>query len=225
MELSANDPLSGFSWRTLHEAYKKTCKRFNPQSRALRGLSVRPSEDLVLYHFLKKQFANLRSGIADIPVETYKGMLYWKLYSMGRGIAERRCDEVDKDSGRVASSLHRCLQDLPTSIDRSAKHVPDLVRSLGKYQLPGMRSSDSWPTRTTFLHFVYPAVFPIFDSQALKSFGVSLEDSRNKDGVLAEYASRVWDLTDKHTHSQPQDCEETPLRLTEMALWICRGSS
>jgi hypothetical protein len=63
----------------------------------------------------------------------------------------------------LQEKLIRILHEIPLSLDRNSSDVLDIAKWLGRFNLPGMASSGALPVRTTFLHFLYPSIVPIFE--------------------------------------------------------------
>ena len=79
------------------------------------------------------------------------------------------------------------------------------------------------PVNTTFLHFVYPDIVPIFDKMVLSAVGISDKNANQRIDVLEQYIPFAWELAEKYS-PQLRSFKETPLRLIDMALWAVRGS-
>jgi hypothetical protein len=115
------------------------------------------------------------------------------------------------------------LSELPTAITRKIEDVVKLVQLVGRYQLPGMKSTTALPVRTTFLHLLYPTVVPIFDQMVLKAVNAWRAGANQDINVMCQYIPHAWALADGHT--QHLDFEESPIRLVDMALWINRNQA
>jgi hypothetical protein len=98
-----------------------------------------------------------------------------------------------------------------------------LVKRLGEYKVVGMKTASALPVRTTFLHYLFPAVVPIFDTMVLKAVGVDEPNANQRADVLREYLPFAWELTDQHAAHVPGHSRETSVRLIDMALWVVRG--
>jgi hypothetical protein len=88
-----------------------------------------------------------------------------------------------------------------------------------------MRSSDSLPVRTTFLHFVYPDVVPIFDKQVLKAVGIYNRNANRSRKRLLQYVPHAWKMLDLHSSQFNTFKRETAVRLIDMALWVTRDKA
>lgn len=86
----------------------------------------------------------------------------------------------------------------------------------------GTKSRATLPVRTTFLHFFYPAVVPIFDKMVLQAVGMWSEGANTRVDVLRDYLAVALDLASAY-ESKFRWLEETPLRLVDMALWVVRN--
>jgi len=221
-------PLTDFDWTTLHARYRTKCKRFNSVSECLRELIPLPlknSEDLDLYYQLAGRFCLEKGSPSGISVATYKAMLYWKLYSIGMGVAEGHCREIAKNPTETEETLTEVCRFIPEQLSRSVNDVRNLVLALDKFPLRGMKSKCTFPVRTVFLHFVYPETVPIFDRMVLQAVGYTKEAAKKaiyKESVLLQYIEHIWSLEKRYLHLLPQNARETPLRLVEMALWVNR---
>ncbi len=229
------DPLSKFDWRTLYERYDELCTRYRRDSRCLERFgsgSERPKSDRELYYRLIDLYAPAeRASDCDV-VGTYIALLYWKLYStLGEGtdntILERwRLKPNGEKRDTSKSAILELFKDrAPLSRDSAAmaKRLAELP------QIPGMGAKDKGcptPVRSTFLHFLYPSVAPIFDKVVLEA----VRESSPAEAVcnidkFQEYTQHVWKLADGYEKKiAPFRYEESPVRLIEMALWITRGS-
>lgn len=183
----------------------------------LAGVTAPTATDRALYYWLT-QTAALNGGkrpLLELP--WYEALLYWKLYS-------------STPSARITSWLrrfsverfHQLLAQMPETVPRDVDHILALVKVIGRYQVPGMTSSDALPVRTTFLHILYPNVVSIFDRMVLKAVGAWFEGANKKIAVLRQYLPHSWGLADKYAH-QFSGFNESPVRLVDMALWIERG--
>jgi hypothetical protein len=217
------DPLVGFPWTELFSLYDDACRGFDATAGHLEDLPEKQCCDRRLYYVLLDRFRVELSESSGLRTETYRAMLYWKHYSSGRRRAELLCDRVVKDQDSVGVALQHLSNKLRRPVERIPSVICELVESLGKYKLPGMAASSSLPTRTTFLHFAYPSVVPIFDSQALKSFDILQDCSNLRSDLLSRYIDSVYQLSDKHALLHPKDARESHIRITEMALWVLRG--
>jgi hypothetical protein len=87
-----------------------------------------------------------------------------------------------------------------------------------------MKYYDALPVRTTFLHFLYPTVVPIFDQMVLKAVGAWDTNANHKTSVLKEYLPFAWKLAEKYEQQFSIFPKEGPIRLIDMALWVNRGN-
>ncbi len=86
-----------------------------------------------------------------------------------------------------------------------------------------MASSTAIPVRTTFLHFIYPEVVPIFDRMVLRAIGVWGKNANQSYKVLSEYLPFSWGLAEKYRNQIALTRNESPIRAIDMALWVGRG--
>ena len=206
------DPLTSFDWTTLYSRYKAKCRNFHPNSQHLKGIQPTPMTDLCLYYRLLAQAVPERRS--HLTVDWYEALVYWKLYSQYPSGSISWLREVPPDRLRYLLSV------LPVSIRREVAEVVRLVELIDEYRLPGMVSG--LPVRTTFLHFLYPDVVPVFDQMVLKAVGAWQERANQSIDVLRQYIPHAWVLADRHTRSLA-GFDEVPLRLVDMALWVKRG--
>lgn len=220
------DPLTNFQWGSLYVRYDRLCRGYDSDSHCLdRFDSARPPSDRELYYRLIGCYVpSIRTADPDI-IGTYQALLYWKLYStagskgtniqnwLKPGSAGRRLTE---------SQLPMSLTKLPSSLERDEHVVVEVVRDLPR--LPGMGSECRIPVRTTFLHFLYPSVVPIFDQNVLLAVGVTEENANQSYGRLRDYLPFAWQLADRYSAQSSVCNREESLRRIDMALWVMRGS-
>lgn len=210
------DPLSGFDWNKVCARYDAACRGFSSRSPHIKGLYAATLSDRALYYKLVASASQRRR--AQLGTDWYEALLYWKLYSQPAA--------VSNISGWMRSfapsSLDSLLAGIPPSLSRDVRDILALVELIGRYQLPGTKTSTSLPLRTTLLHVLYPDVVPIFDQMVLKAVG-SWYTAANQDmGVLGRYIPHAWALADRHT-AHLTGFQETPIRLIDMGLWLVRN--
>ena len=86
-----------------------------------------------------------------------------------------------------------------------------------------MASSSTLPVRTTFLHFLYPSVVPIFDQMVLKAVNGWEKDANHKASFLTAYLPLAWELAERYAKPAFSFKRESPIRVIDMALWVTRG--
>ena len=218
------DPLGQFSWPDLHAKYDVLCKRFNPMVPYLDCFCPRPSSDRSLYYALRQRVAVELSSSDGIGLQTFQAMLYWKLYSRPAAVS-RTCKRLIEDGdlrqqaskGLTAASFQ--LYEAPVS----GLNIISEIQKLGSHAVWGMKSSTALPVRATFLHFIHPAMIPIFDKQVLLAVGVSEKGANQKLKFLEEYLAHATQLAQTHSLHFSNFQDETPVRLVDMALWVVRG--
>jgi len=210
-----SDPLVGFNWQTLYRRYEESCRRLNLKSEHLREVYPAPSCDRDVYHYLAKRATPEQRS--SITAGWYEALLYWKLYSDPRAVANIR----GWLQGLSLKLLLRLLREIPETLPREISRVVPLVKLVGLYQLPGMKTC-ALPVRTTFLHMLYPNVIPIFDQMVLKAVGAWYEGANQNIEVLRRYIPHAWALADRHS-KYLSGFSETRVRLIDMALWVSRG--
>lgn len=223
--IKMSDPLGGFPWQDLYDRYDVLCSRFNPRSKHLAAVHPAPATDRLLYYHLVQAASPSSSGTRPaLDLAWYEALLYWKLYSQpyARDIAKRL--PQDKSSRfRNGTQLQLLLAKMPRTIPRQFSAVASLLQIIDRYPLDGMKTETALPVRSTFLHFLYPTVVPIFDKMVLQAVGVTRKGSNQRLDVLSKYLPYAWLLTRRHA-GQLTGFKETPIRLTDMALWIIRNS-
>jgi len=135
------------------------------------------------------------------------------------------CDRLREDLAlreHARTELARISKTLPSKLPKNVAEITGLIRGLTK-NLYGMTSSCAIPVRTTLLHFVYPQVVPIFDKQVLLAVGVRGKDANHSYETLRDYIPHAWLLAGRYQPSFTTFGKETPVRLIDMALWVCRG--
>jgi len=221
------DPLASFDWATLHEKYDSRCSKggFFQQGATtyLDAFQPTPDCDRNLYYALVERFAG-RTGSAPITLATYEGMLYWKFYSRHVAV-KKHCERLRLDPILRRSTtieLARVSRSFPPTIPRDAEQIVGILTGLTK-SLYGMAGSCTIPVRTTLLHLVYPEVVPIFDEQVLRAVGVDEKDANHSYEFFREYLPHAWSLAEKYRHRFAVFQKETPVRVIDIALWVCRG--
>ena len=156
-------------------------------------------------------------------VESYEGLLYWKLYSQPAAVAnisERlRTDAILRQE--TSAEVLRISNMLPATVPKDVDELVRVLTSLTKC-LFGMGSSCALPVRTTFLHFVCPEVMPILDKQVLAAVGITDAGSNQSYEVLRDYLPHAWLLAEKY-RAHFGSFRESAVRVIDMALWVSRG--
>jgi hypothetical protein len=219
------DPLIGFDWSSLHQRYDDQCKGFDPTSKFLAVFEVnRPESERTLYCQLLELFSKERRNTITDPLGAYEAFLYWMLFSQFS--ASYNLNKWFPQDAPVRKALRESLiqlfQELPTSLDRNTSTILKQVKWLDKFQLPGMASSSALPARTTFLHFLYPTIVPIFTQMVLRAVGVSDINASHRTRVLEAYLPFAWKLAEKYVQQVSIFRCEGPIRVIDMALWVCR---
>lgn len=215
------DPLRGFEWRCLYDRYDRKCRGFCPATEAVRFFTPAPQSDRELYYCLIDGIHGTGNGQPSLSIALYVALLYWKLYSCAAARANIARWFAPGARRAQSTSLRRLLSELPCHLDPDVKSVVDLVEGLGPYEIYGMKSKTALPVRTTFLHFLFPEVVPIFDRMVLRAVGVCESEANQSVDCLREYLPFAWDLAAQHA---PRCCSyrESSVRLVDMALWAVR---
>lgn len=212
------DPLEDFQWEFLKDRYEAKCE---PKYQAMKKMLGKvlypvPLKESELYEWLIGQFSR-EKGIA-IKLATYEAMLFWKLYTIGL----KRYQDLLVDERLAKKSQDRLLRlELPPQIEQDSDAVLRLLRCLNACRIHGMKTSNLYAVRTTFLHFAYPDVVPIFDKQARKALRYTSQEDNER---LPDFCNDVWRLADKYSGKLGlTGLRVTPVRLIDMALWVHRG--
>ena len=226
--LPMTDPLKDFEWHTLPESYDDRARRYNPNIEYLDCFNPRPQSERECYLSLCDQVARDLKTDDGISVATYTAIMYWKLYSQ-RAAIHNICRRIRNDEAR-SEQLRPILNLFSDEFrDRDPPKEPDaiidLIHLIDAFAPFGMAATTALPARTTFLHFVYPSVVPIFDKQVLLAVGIDHKDANKDIEVLRQYIPFAWHLTHKHHNTFAEyGYPETPLRLIDMALWVTRSN-
>lgn len=213
-----NDPLVGFDWQSLYARYDAACHRFDSHSQHLAFFkSSPPSSDRDLYYVLVKNFSLESLQKQQNLIGLYQAMIYWKLYSQ-QTQKEKWFTEDAKQS--MGEKLGEMVRNLP-KLERNANQILAAIEYLGHFQLTGMKTHPSLPVRTTFLHFIYPDVVPIFDKMVLRAIGITQDGANQNLDILRDYLPFAWSLAERYQHHFAQ-FKETSIRLIDMALWVTR---
>lgn len=215
-----NDPLEKFNWGTLHERYDDLCGRFG-NNEYLEYFKVQPDSDRELYYSLIEEFFNEKESSDGINLGLYKAMLYWKLYSQPAAVANI-LGRINNHND-VENELTILSKKLPSKIERNIDEIIELVQ-INEISIFGMGNPDSFPVRTTFLHFVYPKIIPVFDKMVLQAVGIEDKNANHDINFLKDYIPFAWKLADKYKNRFDKNWQETPIRLIDMALWVNRGN-
>ena len=221
-----HNPLNRFEWDYLYKGYDSACNRFDINSPSLAELEPKPKNDRFLYCQLVKRIEAEREIDSTISLGTYEAILYWKLYSQPAAVTNT-CKKITNElriGEAISYALPKLMLELPMTIERNSDVVKNLFSTIDLYKksLYGMKNSCSLPVRSTFLHFLYPNVVPIFDKQVLLAVGVNSKNANKDFSIFLEYLEFAWTLSDRKSLI-PTDLKETPLRLLDMALWVNRG--
>ncbi|GEM_PF-1206744 len=217
------DPLKNFNWQNLYTRYDELCKRFDYSVEYLDCFKRRPRTDGELYYCLIEKFSEDRKKLGRISLESYQAMLYWKIYS--QPAAKANIFNKINEHPEIESRLKKLSEKLPQSITEDRDKIIELVQ-LDEFSIFGMGDPKSFPVRTTFLHFLYPEVVPIFDTMVLRAVGITEKDASHNIEILREYISFAWDLAKKYRekgHKEENGFKESWVRLVDMALWAGRG--
>ena len=220
------NPLVGFNWDTLYQKYDLTCKRYDSLVPYLYAFEKRPPTDRQLYHALISRARKELSTEEGLSTATYEAIMYWKLYSQPAATTNI-CERIHTDTtvrALITEGLLSLRYIFPATLSRTLPDVQALYRNLQKHAAPlhGMKTSCSLAVRTTFLHFAYPEVIPLFDKQVLLAVGVREKNANQKLHYLFEYIQHAWALS-ADPSLVPTNWQESPLRLLDMALWVNRG--
>ncbi|MFA6605356.1 MAG: hypothetical protein WCS88_05235 [Patescibacteria group bacterium] len=219
------DPLDPFDFRAIYEQYDRLAPRYN-ESIIMLGLDPKKiKNDRALYYHLRNKF----SVKQNISMDDYIHLLFWKLNTSGNSTWRKLLTEEDRKK-REATSLNAVIRSLPDSLNKNVKEINNFLKRI-YFCLYGMRyetkdrAKAAWPTRSTFLHFIYPDIIPIFDKMVLKAVDPDYEDGDNKKlDKFLQYIPHVWKLAQKYKDKIKNipNLRDTDVRIIEMALWITR---
>lgn len=212
------DSLADFDWAKLEEKYKNECEgKYQSMRRHFDVFTPSPQNELDLYRWICSRFTDERA--TGVRLDTYRAMLFWKLYSTGLKHFQR-LGKDESPQQRTQDSL-RSLN-LPDHIDKNLDTIVQLANRLYECQLYAMGDCNRYAVRTTFLHFAYPSVIPILDKMTLRAVG--RKDANMDDPLLREYVAHVRTLAGRYAERFAETkLDFTPVRLVEMALWVHRG--
>lgn len=220
------DPLGNFDWSTLYKIYDASSNRFDGNAKYISNtFKPRPKEDRELYYMLIEKIDLERRDNAGISLDTYEAMLYWKLCSQPAAV-KNVCEKISNNQNNLRYVLNQKLiyltKELPDKLQKDVDRVIIHVKKISKHRIFGMGCG--LPVNTTFLHFLYPDIVPIFDKMVLSAVGISDKNANQRIDVLEQYIPFAWELAEKYS-SQLRSFKETPLRLIDMALWAVRGNT
>lgn len=225
-----NDPLEGFNWSTLYKRYDDIAHRhfvrcFNRYSDYLRQFESTPTSERDLYYRLVKEIHHTGNARPTVSIDQYQAILYWKLYSQPAALSKIVKPLSDDDTRRreACEALTQLLLSLPTQLERDTTVVVNLIRQMHRFSLWGMKSRTSLPVRTTFLHFIFPDVVPIFDKMVLQAVSLYDKNANKRISTLQSYLPLAWELAERYSSQCAKYPHESPLRVVDMALWIIRN--
>ena len=215
------DALRNFDWPSLHDAYDDRCRGFNKESPHLAIFgSERPGSDRDLYYRLVHEFSNGVKTLGQRAIGYYEAVLYWKLYSQPAGRSN-----IKKWLPQARAPLLQLIEKLPTSLERKPDKVLDLIDLIREFRILGMKGRTSLPVQSTFCHFLFPRVVPIFDKMVLQAVGITDKRANKNRSVLREYLPFAWGLGSKYEKQIAAFPKESPMRVLDMALWVTRGNA
>lgn len=181
--------------------------------------SLRTKSDREPYYRLVQEFSKGPKKFGERAFKLYRALLYWKLYSQGT------CDSTIAASlAQPKEPLLELVKELPTSLERKPHNVLDLIDLIREFSILGMKGRTSLPVQSTFSHFLFPCVVPLFDKMVLQAVGTADKRVNSKRSVLREYLPFAWGLASKYEKQIAAFPRESPLRVLDMALWVTRGN-
>jgi hypothetical protein len=223
------DPLTKFAWNTLHATYDARCQRlgkFNSQCPQLETFEDPPTSDRELYYRLVQRVSCEWDSANGLSIGCYEALLYWKLYSQPAAVANT-CKRV-KDAAirhQVEDGLKALRQKVPPKLGRDPDSILKVLDSFNGLKIHGTKAKDALPMRSTFIHFLFPDIVPIFDKMVLEAIGVTEGGANHKSNSFLGYLEHAWLLEERYSPVLQDGFQETPLRLIEMALWVSRGET
>ena len=217
----------GFEWSSLYEWYDQKCHGFNPDNTSLHAIEPKPQNDRELYYALIERVRSELSTIGHLRLGTYEAILYWKLYSQPAAV-HNVCSKIRHDAElqkQIECGLERLATVIPLQISRKAQSVCELFKTIDKIcsEMHGLKNRCAIPARSTFLHFHFPDVIPIFDKQVLRAVGIEEKRANQSYRILYNYIPFAWEIAENSKFVPQEGWAETSLRLFDMALWVERG--
>lgn len=221
------DTLENFDFASIYQQYDDPTPEYGRFRNKLIEMNLDPEmNDRKLYYHLKKRFSNR----VDINIYDYIALLFWKLNFLPQNTVWKDLLNNQESREAEAKKLSGLLKLFPDTLDlnRDKVAIESVLQQEQNYQLCGMATNTAWPTRSVFLHFLYPNTIPIFDQMVLRAvepnFQPNDKDTEKRD-KFSEYIKHVWNLTEKYAEQikQIENLRDTDIRIVEMALWIKKG--
>ena len=229
-----NDPLADFDWMKLQETYDARTQPCYEKKRNLLSQSVNNIRRFLphtierdLYHSMVGAVQRQSCNFTTINADFYTAIVFWKLYSTSLKVPHELMRNASLFNN-VQKKLDKISRNFPDVLERDVDRIIELVHYFDEYVIYGMKSSTTLPMRTTFLHFLYPDVVPIFDRMVLQAVGFEkcAAKAATKDiSSLRKYILHAWALVDRYRDIMPKGVRETPVRMLDMALWVHRGDA
>ena len=227
------DPLKAFDWKGVLDRYDRfTQPRFEAAlvkfSEWVPNLAqfVPIKEERRFYHQMLDMAQSVKDRDPSELSRLYAGIAFWKLYSTSPRVPRALMTDGEL-AAATGESLVELVRTLPGTVERNADVVARIVQAIGDWQVHGMKSAGALPMRTTFLHFLFPDVVPIYDQMVLRAVGFSTDEARQLNqnpAAFRQYLPHCWSLASRYAPKMPRGTRETPLRLIDVALWLSRGS-
>jgi hypothetical protein len=219
--------LANFDWTALLDSYNFLCRSFVSKSKKPTALSCLstfqpiPPTDIELYRQLISRFNSEKNCPNGISFSCYTAMLFWKMNSTHPEFPK----PLLRQRSQTEAELKRLFQDntFREPISKDADKVIELFRRLDGNQIHGMKGKCCFAVRTTFLHFLFPEIVPIMDVMTLAATDKTEQSAGTDERNLKPYFEMVWRLQEKNscaTGETFKDYPESPVRLTEMALFV-----
>ena len=215
------DPLVNFNFLEIYKQYDDIAPDYNNFKNEIEKMGIdfgEASNDRKLYYYIRKRFSHR----SKINIYDYIALLFWKLCTNPQNAVWKNL--LYNRRGINKNNEERNLKEVLDKFNPSEDYTL-FNFSKTKFSLSGIQTTTSLPTRSTFLHFLYPETMPIFDRMVLRAVNENyLKGDNERYLKYSEYFLHVHFLSEKYKDriNQISNLEDTPIRIIEMALWIIR---
>jgi hypothetical protein len=181
--------------------------------------AVEVSSERELYYRVVESIRAELVTPSGIGLGSYLAILYFKNYWLPPAVA-KTAGKISNSASLQIKTKEKLLHlsgELCQLKNPSFEDIPLLLARVRGFSLHGMAAPTSLPTQSTFLHFLYPSLVPIFDKFTVGAVGEKYDP---EDGIFPRYVQHVHKLATKYHCEFAKSMLETPIRAVEMALWI-----